>query len=153
MTTEIRKAVVGYEGSYEVSDLGRVRSLDRVRLGKNKLGYPQAYKLKGRILRLNRVARGYPACALAGKTICAHRLAALAFLGPCPPGCEVRHKDGDRNNPRVSNLEYGTHADNAEDTIRHGVWLRPKLRQLRSSFANQRKRDSSGHFMNEGKVC
>jgi hypothetical protein len=54
----------------------------------------------------------------------AHRLVAEAFLGPCPDGQEVRHKDGDRSNNHLSNLCYGTPKDNAEDRDVHGTTYR-----------------------------
>lgn len=49
-----------------------------------------------------------------------HQLVADAFLGPCPPGMEVRHLDGCHTNNAVSNLAYGTPRDNAKDRQRHG---------------------------------
>ena len=54
------------------------------------------------------------------RTHFAHRLVARAFLGPCPDGMEVLHRDGDGSNARLSNLRYGTHADNGADMVRHG---------------------------------
>ncbi len=50
----------------------------------------------------------------------AHQVIAEVFIGPCPKGMEVLHKDGTRNNNSVSNLRYGTRKDNCEDTVRHG---------------------------------
>ena len=50
-----------------------------------------------------------------------HSLVAEAFIGPCPEGMEVRHRNGDQTNSRLSNLTYGTHADNMQDAIRHGT--------------------------------
>jgi hypothetical protein len=52
-----------------------------------------------------------------------HRLVLAAFAGPCPEGMVCRHLDGDRTNNRVSNLAWGTHADNEADKVRHGTWL------------------------------
>lgn len=51
-----------------------------------------------------------------------HSLVAAAFIGPCPQGQEVRHKDGTRTNNTADNLEYGTRTDNLRDAIRHGTW-------------------------------
>ncbi len=50
-----------------------------------------------------------------------HRLVALAFLGECPDGLEVCHGDGVPTNNCLTNLRYGTHKENAADSIRHGV--------------------------------
>lgn len=50
-----------------------------------------------------------------------HRLVSETFLGKCPEGLLVRHLDGNKDNNHVSNLAYGTHADNYEDAVRHGT--------------------------------
>lgn len=50
-----------------------------------------------------------------------HRLVAEAFLGPCPPGYEVRHLDGIAWNNHVENLRWGTSEENKADAIRHGT--------------------------------
>jgi len=50
-----------------------------------------------------------------------HRLVALAFLGPPPPGTQVAHWDGNRSNNHVSNLRWTTSAGNAADRARHGT--------------------------------
>lgn len=112
---EIWRPVVGYEGLYDVSSLGRVKSLERLSLsGKH---------IRERILKPLSTA-GYPGVTLHRERIqtrhYVHRLVAAAFLGPCPEGQEVRHKDGGRDYPGLSNLEYGTHTENMQDMIRHG---------------------------------
>ena len=53
-----------------------------------------------------------------------HRLVALAFFGPRPPGTVVTHLDGTRTNNAVSNLAYRTHAENTWDKDRHGTMVR-----------------------------
>jgi hypothetical protein len=90
-----------HDPSYEVSNVGRVRSL---------IG-------RGRILRPGISKKlGYPTVVFRpGRTQYVHQLVATAFLGPCPTGQEVRHKDDDRANARADNLEYGTRADNVMD--------------------------------------
>jgi hypothetical protein len=55
-----------------------------------------------------------------GQPIGIHQLVAEAFYGPCPKGLECRHLDGDGENNNAYNLRWGTHKQNAEDTIRHG---------------------------------
>lgn len=109
------RPVVGYEGRYEVSDLGRVRSSLPCR------GLPVP-----RLLRSNPNAEGYLCVSLyqegsSQRTSRVHRLVAAAFLGPCPPGQEVRHRDGDRRNPVLTNLAYGTQSENTLDSVRHGT--------------------------------
>lgn len=56
-----------------------------------------------------------------GKTRLLHVLVAEAHIGPRPRGQVVRHRDGNRQNPRRRNLEYGTYAENTQDAIRHGT--------------------------------
>lgn len=113
--------VVGYEGSYEVSDLGRVRSLDRVTIRKN--GSPLT--VRGRVLRPCRDPYGYyqvNLCAGTEQHISrVHRLVAAAFIGPCPAGAEVRHGPGGFLDNRVVNLCYGSRRDNALDKRRDGT--------------------------------
>jgi hypothetical protein len=53
-----------------------------------------------------------------------HRQVALAFLGPCPAGCDAAHKDHDRTNAHLDNLEYLTHADNVKATAAAGRSMR-----------------------------
>lgn len=128
MTEEIWKPVVGYEGLYEVSSYGRVRSLDRYD-SKNHF-------CKGRILRLQTAGRGYLSVDLSsnGKTkrFLVHRLVAEAFI-PNPYNLpEVNHLDEDKTNNRVDNLEFcnhkynlnfGTRTDRMRDTkIKNGYW-------------------------------
>jgi hypothetical protein len=116
------RTISGWEGVYEVSDQGLVRSLDRwVAYSNGALRFTKGVQLKGTL-----GVRGYPRAALSApgcrpKHYEIHVLVALAFIGPCPPGQEVRHKDGTRNNAALYNLEYGTPADNFADAIVHGT--------------------------------
>lgn len=110
-------AVPGYEGSYEVSDQGRVRSLPRV----NSVGRA----VKGRILKPGIDSGGYHLYTLwsegRGKSFRAHGLVMAVFVGPRPDGLEVRHLDGDPANPQLTNLAYGTPSENQRDKIEHGT--------------------------------
>lgn len=105
------RAVVGLEGLYEVSDAGRVRNLRTLR--------------RGGVMKLSVGTDGYLAVGLTrdGRqtTYRVHKLVAAAFIGPCPEGQEVRHWDGDRANAALSNLLYGTRAENIADQRRHGT--------------------------------
>lgn len=112
--------VIGYEGFYEVSNLGRVRSLDRnvtYRNGRNK-------DWRGQILKSSMTGSGYPGVELCrngtGKTTLVHVLVAAAFIGPRPKGKHVAHYDGDKSNPKLSNLRYASPTENNADKIRHG---------------------------------
>ena len=106
------KPVVGYEGLYEVSDLGRVRSLDRVVKGKRN----SKWERKGRILQQANRGNGYYAVGLyksgTQKMYHVHRLVAVAFIpNPFNKPC-VNHLDENKQNNAISNLEWATHKEN-----------------------------------------
>jgi hypothetical protein len=106
------RAVVGFEGVYEVSSVGRVRRVLLYRHKSNAL--PPA-----RGTTLNR--RGYPIVALSSagrrKLATVHSLVAEAFIGPRPEGMQINHIDGVKTNNAPSNLEYVSAAQN----IRHAA--------------------------------
>jgi hypothetical protein len=117
--TERWRPVPGY-GHYEVSDTGRVRSVDRW------LPYRNTFRLhRGRELRPGRLTSGHLAVHLhqdaVGRSIRVHQLVLAAFVGPPPMGHEVRHLDGDPSNNNLLNLTYGTRSENRYDEVRHGV--------------------------------
>lgn len=123
LAAERWREIEGYEGFYEVSDLGRVRSMDRVVA--NRPGWP-AQRRKGGILRFWLNAKGYRYVTLwqdGGKrTGTVASLVAAAFIGPRPtPQHDVCHEDGTRTNNRASNLRYDTRYENGRDTIAHGT--------------------------------
>jgi hypothetical protein len=122
VTLERWLPVVGYEGFYEVSSLGRVRSLSR-RVKRNRQRH------SGRTLKLyaNRSKnRGeYYQARLSRdgvvRTRDVHVLVARAFLGPCPDGHQVCHGPAGSLNNSAENLSYGTPAKNAADRYRDGT--------------------------------
>jgi hypothetical protein len=117
-TSETWKPVVGYEGSYEVSDQGRVRSLDRFVITRGGV----RKRTKGKTLRTSVMNTGYLQVSLGrAKTVTVHRLVLEAFVGPAPEGSEACHyPDPDRSNSALSNLRWGTRSDNIRDCIEHG---------------------------------
>lgn len=119
--------VVGYEGLYEVSSTGRVTSAKRVARRERK---PDTSKDGYQRVKLWRDGRGVT------RTI--HSLVIEAFVGPRPPGSEVRHLNGDPADNRIENLAYGSHRENALDITRHG----------RSRNANKDRCDS-GHLFDD----
>lgn len=105
------RPVPGYEGYYEVSSEGRVRSfrrhgatggLKRLTLGSN--GYLVVSLSKHNVKKIHRV----------------HRLVAFAFLGPAPSTVQVRHLDGNPSRSVLANLAYGSAGDNLLDRVAHG---------------------------------
>lgn len=111
----------GFEGGYEVSDQGCIRSVDRII--HDSAGRTRRHK--GRPIRLSPSPDGYIRYEFhfrgQASTQSVHRLVARAFIGPLPPGMEVLHRNGDRIDNRVENLRYGTHAENIRDSVRHGT--------------------------------
>jgi hypothetical protein len=117
MQEEIWKAVVGYEGRYEVSNLGRIKSLDRQIVGKTRTGSTYVRIKKGCILSGMTTSFGYINIELKpkikDKTVSSvHSIVAEAFLGRRPSGFDIDHLNNIRNDNRASNLEYVTRQEN-----------------------------------------
>jgi len=112
--------VIGYEGFYEVSDQGGVRSIDRII--QDSLGRQR--QLFGKILAVTISSKGYGQVNLSKEgrieVLRVHRLVALAFFGYPPLGAEVCHNDGNFLDNSAGNLRWGTHSDNMVDIVRHG---------------------------------
>lgn len=123
---EIWRPIAGYEGLYEVSSVGRVRSLDRqVEVPCARWGGVMMRPILGRQLRPFPDCNGYETVTLciAGRRWAAsvHRLVAEAFCGK-PEGCgEVNHKDGVKQNNEYTNLEWTTHQANVAHAVETGL--------------------------------
>lgn len=115
------RPVAGYEGHYEVSDQGNVRSIDRVVI--NRDGVKRT--LRGKMLRPGDGGTGHLIVSLNLNGVASskkvHRLVLAAFVGPCPAGLVVCHNNGDPTDNRLSNLRYDTYSENLHDRVRHGV--------------------------------
>ena len=111
------KSVVGYEGFFDVSSLGGVRSISRV----SNRGRP----VGGKTLKPHKTPKGYMRVALwvdgCPKKFFVHRLVLEAFVGPCPDGMEGCHNDGDRGNNKLENLRWDTASSNWDDRRVHGT--------------------------------
>lgn len=120
---EIWKPIKNYEGMYEVSNMGRVRSLNRL-IPRNKNSKKSYYKIKGRPVAITDNGNGYKLVSLSKqgrKNHYLHRLVATHFI---PNPCEkyfVNHKDGDKSNNHVSNLEWVTHSENIVHSVKMGI--------------------------------
>lgn len=113
MARETWKPVVGYEGLYEVSDQGRVRSLRRSGTTGRVL---TQWQNRGRVYLLVRLSRNNQRKI---KTV--HSLVLAAFVGPRPARMEIRHLNGDATDNRLANLAYGTSLENSTDQRAHGT--------------------------------
>ena len=149
MTEEIWRPVVGYEGLYEVSSYGRARSLDRyVRCDYEK------YRLhKGKVLSPGKDKDGYLSVVLScngkHKKITIHRLVAQAFI-PNPDDLPIiNHRDEDKRNNRVDNLEFCDHKYNMnygtrntrirETAIKNGHWTGLSRKEYHHQYYLKRK--------------
>jgi len=123
VSAETWRPILGYEGSYEVSDLGSVRSLPRIVQDKAARPHP----VSGRVLTLAwKGPSRYAAVQLcqAGEThqVYVHRLVLEAFAGPRPfPDAVARHLNGNHLDNRAMNLAWGTQQENIADKFRHGT--------------------------------
>ena len=124
-SSEEWRPIVGFEGVFEVSSLGRVKSLVRESVHINQFGVRCVQPVVEKILTQTRNMR-YPTVCLSlnGKSKCCavHRLVLAAFIGPCPPGMVCRHfPDRNPRNNRLDNLSYGTPTQNSQDKVVHGT--------------------------------
>ena len=147
MSPRIRYRRLSFLGfpTYRIGDDGTVWSY--------RLGWIQ---LKPKILTKKPYRRIRLCNGREQKLFLIHRLVLLAFVGPCPDGCECRHLDGDPTNNHLDNLCWGTLQENWEDRRRHGVapqgersgnakltdeqvrWLKHEYRSHGDGFPSQR---------------
>jgi hypothetical protein len=110
------RVIPGYEGFYEASDEGQVRSVNAHPKGRTPALHVMTPQLH---------SNGYLNLGLfrdhQRHVIGVHRLVALAFLGEPAPDQEVAHADGDRANNAPSNLSWKTHRENEADKVVHGT--------------------------------
>ena len=109
--------VRGYVGLYEVSDQGRVRSLERI------VGTDRRRSISERVL-VPATNEKYPTVSLwrggESRTCRVHNLLLEAFIGPRPPGWHGCHRDDEGQHNNIRNLRWGTPSDNIRDQIANG---------------------------------
>lgn len=111
--------IPGYEGRYQASNLGRIRSLDR----RVNICHGATRLMRGRVLKPSGTKRNPRLSVVLDKgKPCSfvHQLVARAFLGPQPKDQDVRHLDGNPLNNSVDNLAYGSRTENILDVYRIG---------------------------------
>ncbi len=127
---EVWKDILNYKDIYQVSDRGRVRSLDRIT--------SHGRRLKGRVLKPGYGSNNYFHVRLCKQNKCKsaniHILVLQTFIDNCPKGLVCRHLDGNSKNNNLLNLKWGTWSENNSDTVRHGHWCggKEKIRVKRS---------------------
>lgn len=135
---EIWKDIKGYEGYYQISSFGRVKSVERIVERKNNT----KMKVKERILRQHIMKNGYCTVNIIKKTYkthLVHRLVAIAFINneKCLP--QVNHIDGNKGNNNLSNLEWCTQKENSIHASKNGLLHSPKGEECH--FSKRRKED------------
>lgn len=119
-SVELWRVIPGWEGSFEVSSWGRVRSLQRY--AKTRKGF---YRVKPRFMKIRIYPGRYPTVSLGDLrrgyfSYAVHRLELGAFVGLCPLGREACHVDDIKSNNLINNLYWGTKEENTADRLRNG---------------------------------
>lgn len=119
------RPVRGFEGRYEVSSLGNVRSLAKVLPFRSKRGRWFTRRTKTAPIAKNLMNAGYHVVHLYRDDVrtvrTVHSVVAEAFIGPRPEGHDVAHWNGERLDNRAANLRYATRSENHMDKRRHGT--------------------------------
>lgn len=144
MEQEQWKDINGYEGIYQVSSLGRVKSLARTVYRPNpRNGEPMACPQPERILAQFDHSAGYLSTHIARKQKTVHRLVAMAFVPGYREGLVVNHKDENRHNNRADNLEWVSQYDN----IHYGTGIDRMKTTKRETARTIEQIDSSGNVV------
>lgn len=130
---EIWKDINGYEGLYQVSNMGRVKSIGRYITFDNGWSNEAKMYIHGGILEISKQSQGYSQVSLCKKgrriTKRLNRLVAIAFLPNPYNKPQVNHIDGNKSNNCANNLEWVTDIENKKHAKEHGL-LRPYKRSV-----------------------
>lgn len=128
------KDIKGYEGLYQVSNLGRVRSFDKEVIQKHYSGCNSKHIYKGRILKLRKQKNGYLIAYLTINKVqrkyFVHRLVAASFLHKEIDKNYVNHLDGNPTNNNVNNLVWCTQSENIKYAYDNGTKIPPHQRKI-----------------------
>lgn len=118
---EIWKDISDYIGYYQISNLGRIRSLDRM-VSQKKCSSEYSRLMKGKILKTKITNSGYELVHLSKdgvvKAYTVHKLVYMAFNGDYDFSLQINHKDGNKTNNRLENLELVNQSDNVKHSYR-----------------------------------
>ena len=121
---EIWRDIKKYNGMYQVSNLGNVRSVDRIVKYINRYGTPSEQLHKGKIIAQTDNGKGYKVVHLYMKNKMTneyvHRLVAETFIGEIPEGYAVNHIDFNKGNNMLNNLEIVTYSENNKHSAAAG---------------------------------
>lgn len=139
---EVWKSIEGFEGLYEISSLGRVKSLPKelpyrfgvrvtseriMKPNKNECGYRIVGLMKDKKRHMHKV----------------HRLVAMAFIPNTENKRCVNHKDGNKENNSVENLEWVTHKENMKHAVENDLWTswnKGKHYHITKEFSEERRK-------------
>ena len=140
---ELWKSIKGYEGLYEVSTLGRVRSIERMVVNRRN----REMKIKETILKPENVYNGYERVFLCKNGKGVHkRVATLvyeSFIGAIPEGLEIDHANGVRTDNRLENLRAVSHLENCRNPISRAKHLAANESRSRKMKEHWRKKKAT----------
>lgn len=141
MAKEVWLPIKGYEGLYEISSLGRVKTIERKVYNPGVLGDGK-YRTVPEIIRKPNIQRGYYCIALSKdkrtKVYRIHRLVAEHFIGPQPaPEYQVNHIDGNKSNNCVENLEWVTPKENTQHAFDTGLRSRTTSEETKHKISEK----------------
>jgi len=134
------KDIPGYEGSYQASDSGEIRSVTRdVVYAASHKARAYTKRVEGRVLRPGPSNFGHLSVVLGRRnTRMVHELVLSTFAGPRPAKYECCHINGIPTDNRLENLRWGTRSDNIRDSVRHGNWMTPERKAALDKGRNTR---------------
>lgn len=147
--------VVGFEGLYEVSDLGHVRSLDRLILRPDARRTKSQFRRGAPMTRFPHSQQGHLQVHLSkdgrGRALSVHVLVLEAFVGPRPVGLCGLHANDIPTDNRLSNLRWGSISENGYDAVRNG--RHPNSRKTHCKHGHEYTPENTGRTGRGTRFC